>query len=112
MPTTYKRLGNSAPGAGAYTQLYQVPASTRAIISSITIANRGISAGSYRIVQTDSGTNISAPGNADFLAFDTPINALDTVTLTLGAVMDTQQKLGVYGSSASMTFIAWGAEIT
>jgi hypothetical protein len=112
MPTTYKRLGNSAPSATTYTQLYQVPASTRTIISTICICNRSTSARSYRIIQTDSGTGITTPGNADFLAFDVSINANDTVTLTLGIVMDSQQKLGVYGSTADLTFNAWGAEIT
>lgn len=111
MPTSYKRLGNSAPSATTYTQLYQVPASTSAIVSSISVANRGPTSATYRLVQVDSGTAISSPGQADFIASDLTINALDSVTLTLGAVLNSQQKLGVYASSASLTFVAWGSEI-
>lgn len=112
MPTAYKRLGNSAPSATTYTQLYQVPASTEAIISTICICNRSATARTYRIVQVDSGTTITSPNNADFIAYDVSINPNDTVTLTLGITMNSQQKLGVYASTTDLTFIAWGAEIT
>jgi hypothetical protein len=112
MPTTYKRLGNSSPNANTYTQLYQVPVNTRAIISTISVCNRSSSARTYRIIQVDSGTTITSPNNADFIAFDVTVAANDTTTLTLGMVMDSQQKLGVYASAADVTFAAWGAEIT
>jgi hypothetical protein len=112
MPTVYKRLGTSAPSATTYTQLYQVPASTAAIISTILVANRSATSRTYRIVQVPSATAITSPGNGDFLAFDVIIPANDTTALTLGITMDSQQKLGVYGSTGDLTFAAYGSEIS
>lgn len=112
MPTSYKRLGNSAPNATTYTQLYQVPASAAAIISSLVIVNRGAQTAQYRIVQVDSGTTITSPGNADFIAFDVTIQPNDSTALTLGMTMDSQQKLGVYSSTSNLTFVAYGSEVT
>jgi hypothetical protein len=112
MPTLYKRLGNSAPSATTYTQLYQVPASTAAIISSLVITNRGTTAATYRIVQVDSATAITSPGNADFVAYDVAVQANDSTALTLGMTMNSQEKLGVYASNGNLTFTAFGSEVS
>lgn len=112
MPTTYKRLGNIAPSSTTYTQIYQVPASTAAIISSIVVANRSASSRTYRLIQVSSATAITSPGNADFLAYDVTVPPNDSVTLTLGLTMNSQEKLGAYASTGDLTFAAYGSEIT
>lgn len=112
MPTTYKRLGNIAPSATTYTQIYQVPASTSAIISSILVANRSATSRTFRLIQVSSGTAITSPANADFIAYDVIVPANDTTALTLGVTMDSQQKLGAYASTGDLTFTAYGSEIS
>lgn len=112
MPTTYKRLGNQAPNSATYTELYQAPIATSAIISSLVVANRGNNAATYRIHQSSSATTITNPSNADFLAYDVTVQANDSVALTLGMTINQREKIGVYTSSSSVTFTAFGSEVS
>jgi hypothetical protein len=49
MATTYKVLGQVAPGATTDTTLYTVPAGTEAVVSTLIVANRASTAATYRI---------------------------------------------------------------
>lgn len=112
MPTIYKRLGNTAPNSATYTELYQAPLATSAIISSLVVTNRGTTAATYRIHQSASGTVITSPANGDFLAYDVTVQANDSVALTLGMTINQREKIGVYASNANLTFTAFGSEVT
>lgn len=109
MATAYKVLGQSNPAATTLTSLYTVPAATSAVVSSITIANLGASAGTFRIAVRPAGEAIA---NKHYLALDTTIAALDTITLTLGITLATTDVISVYASTATMAFQAFGSEIS
>jgi hypothetical protein len=109
MPITYKVLGQSAPSATTATTLYTVPSSTSAIISTLTIANRGSSAASYRIAVRPAGATLA---NQHYIAFDVVIAANDTTALTLGISLATTDVITVYASSASFSFNVFGSEIS
>jgi hypothetical protein len=47
-----------------------------------------------------------------YIAYDTPIAANDTIALTLGITLATTDVITVYASSASMSFSAFGSEIS
>ena len=109
MPQTHKVLGQSNPAAATLTTLCTVPASTSAVVSTITICNTASSATTYRIAVQPAGASIA---NQHYLAYDAAIPANDTATLTLGVTLATTDVISVYAASASVAFAAYGVEIT
>jgi glucose-6-phosphate dehydrogenase assembly protein OpcA len=109
MPTNYKVLGQSAPAATTNTALYTVPSATEAVISTIVVANRAATAATYRIAIRPNGATLA---NQHYIAYDVPVGAADSVTLTLGLTLDAADVLAIYASTANLTFSAFGSEIT
>lgn len=109
MPTVYKVLGQSAPSATTDTAVYTVPSATEAVISSVTVANRGTVAASYRISIRPDG---AALANQHYIAYDVTIPANDTTALTLGLTMNAADVMGVYASTANLSFGVFGSEIS
>lgn len=111
MTFSYKTLGNVA-GTGSvstYSTLYTVPSSTSAVVSTITICNQTGSTITYRIGLTSSATD---PTSSEFLAFGSTVAANDTVALTLGVTMAASKFIRVSSSSALVSFMAFGTEVT
>ncbi len=109
MPNTYKVLAQANPSATTATTLYTVPAATQTVVSTITVCNQATSAGSYRIAVRPAGATLAAQ---HYIAYDVPIAANDTTALTLGITLATTDIVTVYASSATMSFNAYGTEIT
>lgn len=109
MPTTYKVLAQSAPSAITNTTLYTVPSATSAVISTITIANRASSQGSYRIAVRPGGATLA---NTHYIAFDVPLQANDTTALTLGITLAATDVITIYATTADLSFSVFGSEIT
>ena len=109
MATTYKVLGQSAPSATTDTNLYTVPSSTEAVISTIIVANRAATAATYRIAIRPNGATIA---NQHYIAYDVTVGAGDSTTLTLGLTLDAADVITVYASTANLSFSAFGSEIT
>jgi len=109
MPTNYKVLGQSNPAATTLTTLYTVPSATEAVISSIVVANLAATAATFRIAVRPNGASIA---NAQYIAYDITLGASDSTVLTLGVTMDAADVLSVYASSATVTFSAFGSEIS
>lgn len=107
MPVTYKILGQIT-GSNTNQTLYQVPASRQAVSSTLMIANRSASSGSYRIMAIPSGSSLT---NASYLAFDVGIGGNDTTALTLGITLNQGDKIDVYGV-VSGSFNLFGSEIS
>lgn len=108
MATNYKVLGQSAPSATTATTLYTVPASTQAVISTITVCNRGTSSGTYRVAVRPAGASLA---NQHYVAFDAPLGAKVSETWTLGITVEATDVVTVYASSADFSFSAFGSEI-
>ena len=109
MPTIYKVLGQSAPGATTSTDLYTVPASTSSVISTVVIANRANTAATFRLSVRPAGATLA---NQHYLAFDVVVGANDSTTLTIGITLAATDVLTVYGSTANLSFSAFGSEIS
>ena len=109
MPTVYKVLAQLAPSATTATTLYTVPSATSAVISTITVCNRGTAAASYRIAVRPAGATLA---NEDYLAYDVAIAANDTTALTLGITLATTDIITVYASTANFSFNVFGSEIS
>lgn len=109
MPTLYKVLGQSNPSATTLTTLYTVPSATNAVISSITVANLAATSATFRIAVRPAGASIA---NSQYIAYDITLGASDTTVLTMGVTMNATDVLSVYASSATVTFSAFGSEIS
>ena len=109
MANAYKVLGQSAPSATTNTDVYTVPSSTETVVSTIIIANRAASAGSFRIAVRPDGAAVS---NVHYIAYDVAIPANDSTTLTLGITLNAADVVTAYCSSANMSINIFGTEIT
>lgn len=109
MANAYKVLGQSAPAATTATDVYTVPASTEAVVSTIIIANRASSAGTFRLSVRPNG---AAEANLHYIAYDVAVAANDSTTLTLGVTLDAADVVTAYCSSADMSINIFGTEIT
>jgi glucose-6-phosphate dehydrogenase assembly protein OpcA len=109
MPTTYKVLGQSNPSATTASTLYTVPSATQAVVSTITVANQAASAATYRIAVRVAGATLAA---SQYIAYDVSLPANASDTLTLGITLGATDVITVYASSATMSFAAFGSEIS
>ena len=109
MPTVYKVLGQSNPSATTNTTLYTVPSSTSAVVSTITICNQASSAATYRIAIRPAGASIAAQ---HYVVYGATVAASDTTALTLGVTLATTDVITVYASTATLSFNAYGSEIS
>lgn len=109
MATNYKVLGQSAPSATTDTTLYTVPASTQAVLSTVTVCNRGTSAPTFRIAVRPDGAAIA---NQHYVAYDAVIVGNSTIALTLGVTLGDTDVVTVRASNGDLSFAAFGSEIT
>ena len=109
MANAYKILGQVADASANDVELYLVPASTEAVISTIVVCNREAANNTFRIATK---TDNSAVANTDYVAYDSVVNGNDTITLTLGITLQAGAEISVGASDANVTFQAYGTEIT
>ena len=109
MPTAYKVLGQIAPSATTSTAIYTVPSATEAVVSSISVCERGGAAATFRLAVRPDGATLA---NQHYLVYDADLAANDTIILTIGVTMDATDVLEAYASSGDLTFHAYGSEIS
>lgn len=109
MPQTHKVLGQSNPSATTLTTLYTVPSSTSTIGSTLAICNIGTTSTTYRVAVRVAGAAIA---NSQYLVYDSPIPANDSISLTLGLSLAATDVVSVYAGNANLAFSLFGVEIT
>ena len=110
MANAYKVLAQSDPTAETATDVYTVPAATEAVLSTVIIANRAAAANTFRLSIRPNG---AAQADEHYIAYDVPIAANDSTTLTLGITLDAADVLTVYtGASATISVNVFGTEIS
>ena len=110
MATTYKILGQEAPSDTANTTLYTVPASTAAIVSTITVTNITGTDTSFRLFVAPSA---GAAGVGNAIAYDPTLSANSFISFTLGLTLGAGDKIVVRaGTSSAVTFQAFGSELS
>jgi glucose-6-phosphate dehydrogenase assembly protein OpcA len=109
MATVYKVLGQSNPAATTNTTLYTAPASTSAVVSTITICNQASSAATYRIAVRPAGATAEAK---HYIVYGATVAGSDSTALTLGITLATTDVITVYASTATLSFNAYGSEIS
>lgn len=110
MATTYKILGQSEPADTSNADLYTVPASTEAIVSTIVVMNTSAAEANFRIFVREDG---AAAGTENAIAYDSPIDANAQAAFTLGLTLSATDVITVRSSSGgSITFSAFGSELS
>ena len=109
MPTAYKVLGQSNPAATTATTLYTVPAATQTVVSTIVICNQAATAATFRIAVRPAGATLAA---LHYVAYDVTVGASDSTALTLGLTLNATDVITVYASTATISFSAYGSEIS
>ena len=109
MPTTYKVLGQVVSTASVDTNVYTVPTSTTAIISSIVVLNRGTGGTTFRVAVRPNGATVE---NKHYIAYDTPIARNDTTVLSFGVTMDAADVITINGADNNLSVSVFGTEIT
>ena len=110
MATAYKYAQvQGTVDTSTYSTLYETPAATQAVISSLVITNQSSSAITVRVgMDTAAGT----PSASEFLVYDAAIAGNDTVALTLGITMPAANFIRVASSADTCNFTAFLSEIS
>jgi hypothetical protein len=110
MATTYKRAGvQGTNSVSTYATLYEVPADTNSVLSTIAICNTSASAAVYRIGFDDTA---GTPGASEWLVYGSSVSPNDTVFLSLGVSLQSGQFIRVSSSADTVTFQAFVSEIS
>lgn len=108
MATAYKVLGQVNPSATTATTLYTVPAATSTIVSTLSIANLGVST-TYRVSVRPAG---ATQADEHYLAYDVALAANDAVMLTLGITLAATDVVTAYAGTADLAFGLFGSELS
>jgi hypothetical protein len=106
---TYNITAQSAPPATTLTDLFTVPALTQAVLSSVIVCNRGVTATTFRISLAPAG---AADATSQYLYYDVPIAKNNTFIATIGITLATTDKVRIYAGNANLTFTLLGTKIT
>ena len=110
MPTTYKILGQAEPADTNNADLYTVPASTEAIVSTLVVTNTTQFDQTFRLFIRDGG---AAAGTENAIAYDAAISGNQQVAFTLGLTLSATDIISVRSSFANaLTFQAFGSELS
>ena len=110
MATTYKILGQSEPADTSNADLYTVPASTEAIISTLVVSNSTAGELAFRIFIREGG---AAAGTENAIAYDTILAANSQAAFTLGLTLSATDVITVRSSTGgALAFSAFGSELS
>lgn len=111
MADVYKVLGQSSPAATTDTVLYTVPASTQAVISTLSICNRAPSDATFRVIIQKAAEQTSILSK-QYFAYDTKVFKNDTTSITVGMTLATGDRIQVYALTEYLSFQAFGSEMS
>jgi len=100
-------LGQLDPAAATAEDLYTVPASTEAIVSTITVANRSATATSFRLSIAIAD---ELEDDKQYIAYDVAIEGNEAKSFTLGIGLAATDVIRVYATLATLSFSAFGVE--
>ncbi len=109
MAETIKVLGQSNPAATALTAMYTVPASTAAVASTLTIANRTSGTVEVRV-------SVAVAGAVDaveqYILYDVKVLKNDYLYLTVGLTLAATDVVRVYTDTLGVSFNLFGSEVS
>lgn len=110
MATVHKILGQVRPAVTTVTDLYVVPASTEAVISTLTATNVDGVASDISVFVVQAAGSAS---EANALVFQAELGAKTVQAFTIGITLGAAEKLVVQSATASaVTYQAFGSELS
>ena len=109
MAIVYKVLGQLKPGANTLADLYTVPGSTSAVLSSITVCNQTAANASYSIAIAPNGETAN---DKHFIVRGGVVPQADAVGITLGLTMDAADVVRCNTNTSNVSFNVFGSEVT
>lgn len=109
MPTIYKVLGQVATTANTTANLYTVPASANTVISTLSICNTTTSNVTANVMVRPNSGSISTNS---YIVSGVTINNNDTLLLTLGLSLGSNDLISVSSNVANVSFNLFGSEVT
>jgi hypothetical protein len=109
MAESLKNLGQLAPTATTLSDLYTVPASTSASISSIIVCNTGTTTTTFRISVAVGGAIDSIK---QYIFYDQSLDGNSTFTATIGVTVTATDKIRVYAGNSDLSFNVFGIEVS
>jgi hypothetical protein len=110
MATDYKILGQASPSSSENMDLYAVPGSASAVISTLMITNTGSEDATCRIFARKNG---EAASTSNAIIYDGPIPGNDFKAITVGITLASADVITVQsGTADALTFQAFGSEIS
>lgn len=109
MADSLKVLGQTALAGSVLTDVYTVPTSTSATISTITVCNRGTGSTSFRISVAKAG---AADSSAQYIYYDQAIDGNSSFTVTIGMTLGAGDVIRSYTTGASVSVNIFGVEIS
>ena len=97
------------PTANTFFDIYAVPLDTSAIISTVTVCNTTSSNVTFRLAARQANASLTTK---QYLVFDTPIPAQDSIALSLGLSLSNTDVLTAFSLQGNVTFNVFGTEIT
>jgi hypothetical protein len=105
----YKVLGQVSPSAATLTDVYTVPASTSAVLSSIVVCNRSSTPTTFRVGIAVAG---AATDVKQYIAYDAALEANEVWTYTVGVTLAATDVVRIYATLATVSCNVFGEEIT
>jgi hypothetical protein len=90
--------------AGTYTQVYQCPTTTFAVVT-VSVCNRGTTPSLIRLTVSDT----FPPGAPDYIEFDVSLAANGVLERT-GIVLAAGQRISARSSATNVSFVVYGIE--
>lgn len=110
MATAYKILGQAAPSGTANIDLYTVPQSTSAVISTLMVSNTSSAEATCRIFARQNG---AAASTTNAIIYDGPVAGNDFKAITVGITLASSDVITVQsGTANALTFQAFGSEVS
>jgi hypothetical protein len=109
MPQSYEILGQVSPSANTLTNVYVTGASSSAIVSTITIHNFSDSNSSYSLLVRPIN---EAEASKHFIIRGGIVPARELITITGAVTMNSSAILAANTNGASISFNAYGVEIS
>jgi hypothetical protein len=104
-----KVLGQAALAATTLTDVYTVPVGKQAVVSTIVVANRSVSATTFNVSVAVAG---AADNPKQYLYYNIDTPGKETFCTTIGVTLNAGDVVRAYSPSANLSVSLFGVEIT
>lgn len=104
---TPKNLIQTALAATTLTDLYDVPAATSTVVSSVVVCNRGGTIATFRLAVALAG---ASDASEQYLYYEQPIEPNDTFIATIGMTLQATDVIRGFASNANISMNGFGVE--